>query len=108
MSTADRLYARLFGDWKTIKRASKMSGRCDQARKYTDIPDYGFSRALLVEHLDGRSTYAATLGLLGQARAGAKDYDAADEAEILAALAAAADRGIVAAAFLVGGRAGEH
>jgi hypothetical protein len=107
MSTSDRLYALLLGTW-TPKRASRMTGLSTQDGKYKDILEYSFTGAHLIEHLAGRETYAITLGLLGEARAGAKDYDDASEAEILAALRIAADKGITAAAFLVGGRADQH
>lgn len=50
---------------------------------------------------------AGTLGVLGTARSGCKDYDDASEAEIVAALAAAT-KDITAAAFLLLGATGEH
>lgn len=104
----DRLYTALFGTWKGPKRASRMTGRADQARKYIDIPDYSFSHAHFDAHLSGRETYAGTLGVLGTAWSGCKDYDDADDAEIVAALAAAAAKGITAGAFLFPGAPGEH
>lgn len=108
---AHRLYALLFGDWRP-KRVSRMTGRSGQAHKFVDIADYRFTPAHLADHLDGRETYATTLGLLGDARAGVKDYDSASDAEILGALRSAAERGITAAAFLMtndaGGHAGGH
>src|SRR5689334_6743934 len=104
----DQIYAALFGTWKGPKRASRMTGRADQGHKYIDIPVYSFTPEHFAAHLDGRDTYAGTLSLLGEARAGCKDYDDAGEAEIVAALAAAASKGITAAAFLLPGAAGEH
>src|SRR6266496_3351268 len=96
--TADQLYTALFGTWKGPKRASRMTGCTDQNHKYIDIPTYSFSRAHFAEHLAGRDTYAGTLGALGTAWSGCKDYDDAGEDEIVAALAAAATKGITAAA----------
>lgn len=103
-----QLYAALFGTWKGPKRASRMTGRADQAHKYVDIPNYSFGPEHFAAHMAGRDTYAGTLGLLGEARSGCKDYDNAGEAEIVAALAAAATKGITAAAFLLPGSDGEH
>jgi hypothetical protein len=104
----DQLYALLFGTWKGPKRASRMTGRTEQDRKYIDIPNYSFGPEHFAAHLAGHDTYAGTLGLLGEARSGCKDYDTAGEAEIEAALATAAAKGITAAAFLLPGAAGEH
>jgi hypothetical protein len=104
---AAELYTALFGTWSDPKRASRMTGRADQANKYVDIPIYSFGRAHFAEHLAGRDTYAGTLGVMGTAWSGCKDYDDAGEAEIVAALAAAG-KGITAAAFLLLGAPGEH
>jgi hypothetical protein len=90
MSTSDRLYTLLYGTWQYPKRARRMTGRNTQSGKYIDIEDYSFTPTHLAEHLAGRETYATTLGVLGEARSGCKDYDEAEEAEILAALDAAA------------------
>jgi hypothetical protein len=85
---ADQLYTALFGTWKGPKRASRMTGRADQ--KYIDIPTYSFGPEHFAAHLAGRDTYAGTLGLLGEARTGCKDYDDAGEAEHLPATLAQA------------------
>jgi hypothetical protein len=103
---AAELYAALFGTWKYPKRASRMTGRAE--RKYTDIPTYSFGPEHFDAHLAGHDTYADTLGLLREARSGCKDYDDAGEVEIIAALAAAAAKGITAATFLLPGNVGEH
>lgn len=112
MTPSDRLWTLLYGTWGPPRRASRMTGQSGQHRKYTDIAEYSFSRAQLADHLAGRSTYAATLGAAGTAWAGCKDYDSAGEAEILAALKQAAQRGITAAAFILldptGGHMGGH
>lgn len=100
MSTSDRLYTLLYGTWNSPKRISRMNGP-GSTRKYCDIAEYSYNRALLADHLAGRETYATTLGLLGEARAGCKDYDEADEAEIVAAQDAATARGITTVAFLL-------
>lgn len=105
-SIADTLYTALYDGYKQ-QRASRMREPGD-GPKYKDIPNYSFDRALLAAHLDGTDTYAATLGCLGRAKAGCKDYDEASEAEILAALDIAARKGITAVAFLMTDPAGGH
>jgi hypothetical protein len=85
-----------------------MTSRRDHDRKYSDIDAYSFTAEHLAAHLAGTATYAATLGAAGTARAGCKDYDSADEAEILAALEQAHQKGITAAAIVMPGAAGEH
>jgi hypothetical protein len=108
-TAADQLYTLIF-DTDKPKRVSRMTAHGDP--KYVDIQDYGFTRADLSDHLAGRETYAATLALLGQARAGCKDYDSADEAQILAALDKATELGLSACAFILtdptGGHVGGH
>jgi hypothetical protein len=103
---AERLHDILYGWWKGPKRASWMTG-CSEP-KYLDLPEYSYSAALLADHLAGRETYAGVLGIGGMARAGCKDYDSADEAEILAALDTATAKGITAAAFILTDPAGGH
>lgn len=105
---ADQLWALLFGTWGSPRRASRMTGRADQAHKYIDIPTYSFGRAHFAAHLAGRDTYAASLGAAGAAWAGCKDYDSADEAEILAALDQARQKGMTAAAIVLLGAPGAH
>lgn len=106
----DRLWARVYGSWKgSPKRVSRMTGKRGQSTKYLDLEDnYGLTLAMLDDHLARRDTYATTLGAAGTAWAGCKDYDAADEAEILAALRTAATKGITACAFLVPGDDSAH
>jgi hypothetical protein len=108
LQTADRLWALLYGTWGSPRRASRMTSRRDHDRKYSDIDAYSFTVEHLAAHLAGTATYAATLGAAGAAWAGCKDYDSADEAEILAALDQAQQKGIAAAAIVMPGRAGEH
>lgn len=108
MELSNRLWARLYGTWGSPRRVSRMNGP-GATRKYLDLDNnYSLTPAMVDDHLAGRDTYAATLGAAGTAWAGCKDYDAADEAEILAALAAAAVKGTIACAFLMPGAPGEH
>jgi hypothetical protein len=86
-----------------------MTGKRSQAAKYLDLKNnYSLTRAMLAEHLAGRETYATTLAAAGTAWAGCKDYDAASDAEIIAAQDSATARGITTVAFLMPGKPGEH
>lgn len=87
------------------KLASKMTGRKNSKYKYMDVPgNYTFSEEELRDHLNGKETYAVTLGLVGMARAGCRDYDEGDESLARAALAAATAMGLHAFLILINGR----
>ncbi|KAB8139647.1 hypothetical protein F8S13_27320 [Chloroflexia bacterium SDU3-3] len=93
-------------------RLSRMNG-ATAARKYTEITDRSFqlTEASLQDHAAGRTTYAASLDQVNQARAGAIDVDTGGRAAVARVLAAAAQLGLTAWATLAsteGGHTGGH
>lgn len=89
------------------QRASIMTGQAEP--KYRDAKGHQLGPADVLDHLAKARTWAATLAdREGNAVAGCRDYDDADAGELVAALDAAAARGLVAFAILMPGAEGEH
>jgi hypothetical protein len=111
-SELDQLAAALYGAVLngTPRRAAPMTAAGEA--KYRDLPGHSFAVEDYAGHLGAPGavarTWATTLDHKSEARAGCRDYDEATEAEILAALDAAAAAGLVAFAILMPGAEGEH